>query len=423
MSGPKCYDYWVDTETEEQIRERIRRQKEAEELRVAREKYSKALDGLQNIINQVSADIRRIDEIGAVSRKKITCHLEAKKLLDEMREYVRNGRTLQLNSINDINKQISHVMKNCSQLENEKREMEKIILKFTDEVSGEMDDMVSEVNIVFTFLEKKEEENPYPELINEEMKKVENVVFSKRLRVKYESIHNMLESVSSISEYKSLYSLMTLPFVKECIEYNDLFNEFLLKYEVLCKELKINMLSFDKNVDPVEELKKEIDRLEEEILEKKKQEYITECLEETMEEMGYEFVGERSVVKKSGKRFQNKLYKFEDDTVVNVTIQDNGQISMELGGVDTVDRTATSEETVILVSDMEKFCAVNEEIQKNLKKKGIKGNNILHMPPTAENAQIINVEKYQLHGKVEKIKTGKRNASKVQSGVKLYQED
>ena len=40
MSGPKCYDYWVDTETEEQIRERIRRQKEAEELRV----YSRQME-------------------------------------------------------------------------------------------------------------------------------------------------------------------------------------------------------------------------------------------------------------------------------------------------------------------------------------------------------------------------------------------
>lgn len=54
------------------------------------------------------------------------------------------------------------------------------------------------------------------------------------------------------------------------------------------------------------------------------QQYITESLDQVMRDMGYNVVGSREVVKKSGRKFRNGLYHFSEGSVVNVTYAANG---------------------------------------------------------------------------------------------------
>ncbi|MEI3193910.1 MAG: hypothetical protein V8S22_08335 [Lachnospiraceae bacterium] len=126
------------------------------------------------------------------------------------------------------------------------------------------------------------------------------------------------------------------------------------------------------------------------------QAYISKCVDEAMQEMGYSVVGNRDVVKRNGKRFRNELYLFDEGTAVNVTYSNDGQITMELGGIGTDDRIPTATESASLASDMRTFCDDDYEIGKMWRKKGIITERIAILPPDEQYAQIINVSDYTL---------------------------
>ena len=115
-----------------------------------------------------------------------------------------------------------------------------------------------------------------------------------------------------------------------------------------------------------------------------------------MQKMGYKLIGEREKTRKNGKKFKNELYLFDEGTAVNVTFADNGQITMELGGIDHADRVPTDAESRQLSEDMQAFCDDYKEISAYLKKKGIEMTKISHLPPDSQYAQIINVSDYSL---------------------------
>ena len=131
-----------------------------------------------------------------------------------------------------------------------------------------------------------------------------------------------------------------------------------------------------------------------------------------MIEMGYNLIGSRSVTKKNGKHFENELYLFDEGTAVNVTRSDEGQITMELGGLDKIDRIPTALESQRLCEDMDEFCVDYEEIEKRLVEKGIKVKRISILPAEEQYAQIINVEDYNMKEDVEYYEvTQKRHKS------------
>lgn len=60
-------------------------------------------------------------------------------------------------------------------------------------------------------------------------------------------------------------------------------------------------------------------RMEEQILADRERSYINEALDAVMKEMGYELVGDRTQVKKTGKRVRHELYSLREGTAVDVT--------------------------------------------------------------------------------------------------------
>ena len=139
-----------------------------------------------------------------------------------------------------------------------------------------------------------------------------------------------------------------------------------------------------------------------------------------MKELGYTVVGDREIVRRNGKRFHNELYLFEEGTAVNVTYSDDGQITMELGGIDREDRIPTEAESVRLAADMRIFCDDYYEMERRLRKKGIITKQIVVLPPEEQYAQIINVSDYNMsvdaaeyEGKRAKKQTAKSNAQRL----------
>lgn len=177
------------------------------------------------------------------------------------------------------------------------------------------------------------------------------------------------------------------------------FNTLISRYAALCSIAGVQpeVYAVEINDDALSVISKKITAMEKQVLMQTEQEYISECVNEVMTEMGYDIIGNRSVTKRSGKRFRNELYSYGEGTAINITYDSDGQIAMELGGIDREDRIPTSKETTVLRGDMELFCSDFKDFEERLKAKGVVIKTRISMaPPTAEYATIINVSDYSL---------------------------
>lgn len=169
------------------------------------------------------------------------------------------------------------------------------------------------------------------------------------------------------------------------------------RYEALCAMAGETAMSLPYSEISTERIIAETERLESLLIMQQEQAYISDCVDEVLTDMGYDLIGTREVQKKSGKHFRNELYTFDEGTAVNVTFSPDGQISMELGGLDHSDRVPTSDETEILTRNMENFCGAFAEFERRMLAKGvIVGSRIALSPPSAEYAAIINVDDYDV---------------------------
>ena len=234
-------------------------------------------------------------------------------------------------------------------------------------------------------------------------------------------IQNAIEKANNINNddfLENFCAVTVKPIVDECktfiknIElYGAKFEELEAEYIVLCSQLHIAAKKFIISESGIAELKIEIAKLENEVLEDSEQEYIADAIDEVMEEMGYDLIGSREVTKKSGKRFRDELYTFSEGTAVNIRYDNQGKIAMELGGIDSKDRLPSSSEASRLEGEMVAFCDKFTEFEKRLSAKGIVcKNRVSHLPPKAEYAQIINTSDYDMKSEVETFKAERRSA-------------
>ena len=126
------------------------------------------------------------------------------------------------------------------------------------------------------------------------------------------------------------------------------------------------------------------------------QRYIRQCVDEVMREMGYDVLGGREYTRRSGRHVRNQLVRYDAETAVCITQTDDGQITMELGGLDTVDRAPDSAEQQMLCGKMEQFCDSFAEIERRLREKGVISEHISMLPPDAAHAQIINCTDFDI---------------------------
>lgn len=247
------------------------------------------------------------------------------------------------------------------------------------------------------------------------MEKENNLSTNLKNEVK-DTISNLME-IDNKDFLRNYYSLTVTSLLKRCNQYiseydkcYEEFNELFNEYTALCDLHYYVAQEYTCCFESITRLKLEIERIKNEVAEDDEQAYISECLDEVMEEMGYNVIGKREVVKKSGRRFKNELYTYGEGTAVNVTYSSDGRISMELGGIDSVDRIPSNREAEMLCASMEQFCDDFKEIEKRLLAKGvILAERISHLPSSAEYAQIINVEDYEIENNIDKLQIKKQN--------------
>lgn len=279
----------------------------------------------------------------------------------------------------------------------EGRDLTTLASSIADDVSG-----------VFSFdtFDAPEEDHSFEDrkkAIRNELSELLKLDLSKEL---INEIRNAISNLDSITQADRLSNFDSITVKKifrdmeayqlECERKKAEFQDALLRYKMLCdmagrtKEGEITFVDEDALDEAITEMEKIV-------VKQKEQAYIADCVDEVMQDMGYDLVGRRQVRKKSGKQFKNELYQFGEGTAVNITYSPEGQISMELGGIAREDRIPTTEETDFLTRDMESFCSEFAEFERRMKEKGvIVGNRIALMPPTADYAAIINVSDYEM---------------------------
>ena len=248
-----------------------------------------------------------------------------------------------------------------------------------------------------------------------------NTILPQTYKAKVSEVSEKVHAMTDTMFLKNYIAVTVNPLIKEVERfvaeyetYRGEFEELYAEYVALCELYYYVVQEYICSKDAVETLKAEIQRIKAAVAEDDEQAYISECLDEVMEEMGYSVLGSRNVVKRNGKRFRNELYSYGEGTAVNVTYSSDGKIAMELGGIDINDRMPTMQETDMLCSSMEQFCHDFQTIEKRLKEKGVVlAERVLLSPPNAEYAQIINTAEYSMESEVDTIAVRKQRRSAV----------
>lgn len=411
MSGPKTSRYTLTAAQRRAIQEQIRIE---QEKRIREEKRKAELSTLKNYCSTINTTVEEIDKIleqikqtvldGNLAEIDLKSFEESSKSARELaKKSLAVSRNGELEVLQDENRELRTTIQH---LDKEKISVIKA-LKQQEDIFKEvtLSRLSAGFNISFAGITNRRalKENEYIPRILEALDSVKNINLSEQLRQRYEEVRKKAGEITSADFLGNYYSITVIPFVKACKEYSELWDKhgdeyqtLAIRYELLAKELNVTVESIPFGEDAITILLTKISEMEQTILDRKEESYICQCIDEAMVELGYKVAGKREVTKKSGKHFRNELYKFDEGTVVNVTYADDGQITMELGAVDTVDRVPSDAESRSLVEDMTKFCGEYAELEARLKKKGVETKRISILPPHSEYAQIIDISEYEM---------------------------
>lgn len=417
MSGPKTSHYTLTPEQRRIIIEQRKIQSECALLIKQQKDVRSVVVQADKIVEQIAPLYQEIGaDSGAVEQVKALC-TEVMALLNRASQM---GSESGLASLQETNQHIREVSRKLESLTHTlKKEFQTADRSFRTE----MTQRISEgFGLSFDALGEDDnlQNNVFYQKIQAELGALSGFTISDMQKKRLHTIREKAKEIDDVDFLKNFYAMTVIPFAKECRSYGNAYAAYGEAYEQkrFIYETNANMLGIAAEAIPFSEdavtiLDAKIRETEEALQFRDEQAYISRCIDEAMQEMGYSVLGNREIVKRNGKRFRNELYLFDEGTAVNVTYSDDGQITMELGGMSTEDRIPTGLENTSLVSDMRTFCDDYYEIEKRLKKKGIVTKRISILPPDAQFAQIINVSDYNLCTDISEYRSqkGKRQTA------------
>ncbi len=175
------------------------------------------------------------------------------------------------------------------------------------------------------------------------------------------------------------------------------YEDALLSYETVCEIAGVTPKAAPENIslaDTIEWLTRERIDTEAEYLALLERQKINSALSEVMEELGYHVIAEKETIKKSGRQVHEEVFSFGEGTAVNIT-ESQGQITMEIVGIDTSTRMPDETEEEYLEEEMETFCTAHKEIEEKLRTRGIVLKQRIQLnKPSKEYARILNITGY-----------------------------
>lgn len=429
MSGPKTSSYTLTAEQRRLLRELAKLQRKIE---VDKERIKENSKQVSGIVSEIDTAISKISKLSSGNE----LYKDLLQMRNEAMEVVNYSKELQnSNDIISLNAQNTKLKRVLNNLLGSKDGYNKKIALLRQASNEKFAEIVSNNGIIsFKNFVRKVDNKELEELNNlaNNIKNTLSGVNQSHLPLDYKAELNdlliQLSEMDSIEFMKNFYAMSVKPMLKKCADYENFYQEYYEEYEtlvaqysVVAKEAGVEPERIAFSIGALNILQQKIEELEDTISYLKEQEYISKCVEDAMQEMGYNVIGNREVVKKSGRKFRNELYLFDEGTAINVTYTDNGQISMELGGLDNRDRIPTNAESIALADTMYSFCDSYAELEKRLLKKGIVTKHISILPPEEQYAQIINVEDYEMCEKVSEYNVNTTKKS-LHSNSALHKE-
>ena len=189
------------------------------------------------------------------------------------------------------------------------------------------------------------------------------------------------------------------------------FEEALLSYEVMCEIAGVTPKQFQREMiseSLISYLREERVRIEAEYLALQEKLIVQREMESVMEELGYQIVAAKETMRKNGNVISERIFEYGEGTAIDI-IEANGQITMEVVGLDDADRQPSEEEKELLEEEMESFCSLHKEIEDKLRERGVVLKQRLQMnPPAKEYARIINLREYDHDNEVKMINARKK---------------
>lgn len=371
MSGPKYSEAELRRMEEERLE--AERKRKLEEMRKileeARGRLKKEFDNLNEIKNEIKSlekQISQIDDFYFVDQihRLLVDISEIKYDMSGDKEIIEQ-RIIQIKEITEnFKKQIRELIY---------KKDENMYVKQIQTVECEEEKTSSNI-----LLSKERSYDKYYELLDEceslyaitteDSTVIENI--SNRLAL-------LLENEEDLLEIEKTYSILKGK-VYDSIKKQEwrlkLYDDYVIKAITLNENIR-DLAEFPS----LEHLKIEIERLDVEIKENDKLEYISNAIEEVMLEYGHEIV-RSDVVRDSTNLYKKSYFDFDDDGVISVTQSSEGAIVMEIAVVGDDDDVSQYEREKA-VNKMISFCSQYPELTKRLEEKGIVYKQIKNMPP------------------------------------------
>ena len=414
MSGPKSADYYLTPEQRRQLAE----QRRINELKKKIEKYSSCAVYSQAEIEGYASHAEEALKLASDDNGHAELQREFSAIIKELSAELESAENLSsfpalsecFDSIKRLKAKKGAVLAKLKAADSENVSMlknvygNKLAESLDTDFSGIKSRSQAERDELLMRIRKRlEEAGNFPEL----PEKLLSEISSAKLRIK---------ELGDIAMLRNFSSVTVEPLVKRCREYSEMYPEFeelYSEYQSLCEAENVEPQPFECHREGISRLKTLIGELRTAAEKADEQEYISRAIDEVMTDMGYKLIGDRTVTKRSGRQFHSELFTFSEGTAVNITRSANGQITMELAGLDSSDRQPTDDESDVLCAEMESFCGAFSEFEKRLAEKGVISRHISILPPTAEYAQIINVNDYEISGNADysELRTNKRTAA------------
>lgn len=426
MSGPKSARYTLTPEQRRilaEARERERKTKrELDKLQQHRGELASLKERLAATTTSIDMLVDRVGDGNEVQQSIRNSITQIKAIIQESAGLSMQSGLENLKAFNSKAKTVEeNARKLVVQYENQSNEINAILSKnIENSITGGMSIRIDdEIVKPQSHLESQKAK------IKDVLHEIQSLNISSDLQKEGIAILKRAQEITDDSFIDNYYAMTVLPYIKRCKayeeqikEYGEEFDELVSKHRYYSECLGMLVISFTFSMDSLNSLRHEVAELESLSAKIEEQQYISESLDQVMRDMGYNVVGSREVVKKSGRKFRNELYHFSEGSVVNVTYTANGQISMELGGVDTCDREPSEEESSVLCDEMVEFCDEFPEIERRLKEKGVVlMNRISMLPPAEEYAQIINVSDFNMTEKVDVLETASKKQTETRKQV------
>ena len=426
MSGPKSARYTLTPEQRRilaEARERERKTKrELDKLQQHRGELATLKERLSTATTSIDMLVDRIGDGNKVQRSIQNSISQIETIIQESAGLSKQRGLEKLQVFNSKVKTVEEVARKIiAQYESQSNEINAVLSKniedsITDGMLIRIDDEIVNPQ---SYLESQIAK------IKDTLHEIQSSNVSSDLQKEGIIILERAQRITDDSFIDNYYAMTVLPYIKRCKayeeqikEYGEEFDELASKHRYYSEYLGMPVISFTFSMDSLNSLRREVAELESQSAKIEEQQYISESLNQVMRDMGYNVVGSREVVKKSGRKFRNELYHFSEGSVVNVTYAANGQISMELGGVDACDREPSEEESSVLCDEMVEFCDEFPEIERRLKEKGVVlMNRISMLPPAEEYTQIINVSDFNMTEKVDVLETASKKQTETRKQV------